>query len=311
MDATAAPTEEPETQTETAATDARGGASASSGGGGVTDPAETSEAADPNVGSAAADREVVPWNGALEKIEDQPWFKGLTEAERENVRGGIKDIYDGWQRTYVSKFSEIRKEGETLRAKIANAEALEQKARSWLYGDSDPVSELKQEIETLKANHAVALDALKGEYAKAVEEIKTSSGRELQEAVQARDEALKRIQAVEAEQQKLVEAEAEAQADALESFLKEEAAPVLENDQAFNTWAGLVSQGWTKEQAVAATKQRYPELFVGAPAKPEKPTPPAAVKTMSLGSRGGNTASGQTKSFDQLMDEMRRAAQRR
>jgi hypothetical protein len=80
------------------------------------------------------------------------------------------------------------------------------------------------------------------------------------------------------------------------------------NDDAFYTWCVLCTGGVDPEDAVSMVRAKYAPPAAPEP-EPEPEAPSKAVELMNMGGGTGNTESGQPKTFEDIMDEMRRAAQ--
>lgn len=292
------------------------GASADVGDAGAESPptAEPSEA-------AAADvvEDLVNWNGDLASLRETPGYADLPAGVRKGIEAKLQDIQSGWQRTYVGKLGEVRSRKADLDALENRIREDEKKVMRFLHGSGDPLDEARAEIEELKSNMKIREEAIRSEYEEAVNKIRTSSGEEMRKAVEARDEALAKLQAHENSQKALAEAEAEKRANELESFIQEKAPVLAENEEAFNDWIALLQKGRSAEDAYKRLRlyhDNIPELGAKAEeeVKEEKPepkkpdTPPKSVKTMSMGGGAAGTKSGQVADLDSILRGMRQAA---
>jgi hypothetical protein len=290
--------------------------------------AETSEAP---VETAAAEpaaeveeaEPVFDWNGELESVKDSEWFGNLHPNTQTGILKGLETKYQNWQRGYTDKFQEIAKQRKDIDAKLNEVRAQEQRVQKWLHGDIDPLVEKQREIDEMKIAHSAAMSALKTQYEEAVEQMKTSRGAEFEEAVKARDEALARAEQYESSIREQQEAETEHIVDQFEHWLKTEAPDVYDNDDAFYSMCVLCTGGVSPEDAVAMVRGKYgnpqtevapaPEGAVAPEATPEpEPEPvPEGMKLMNMGpDTAASTETGESRSFDDIMEQMRRAATR-
>lgn len=267
----------------------------------VADAGEATEA-------APAEASVEPafeWNGEVESLQSSDWFGGLDEPVRQGLLNGIQQKYQNWEKGYTSKYQELAALRKSYSTREEELKAQERRVQKWLYGDGDPLEETRAEMDRMKTQHEAALGALRSEYEKALEDIRTAQSGELQEAVQARDEAVRKIQAFEQERAAAEEAQVESQVDELESWLDTNAPDIVANDDAFYTWCVLCTGGASPEDAVQMVRAKY-----GAPTPTASPEEPSnGMKLMNMGGARTGTESGQPKSFEQIMDDMRRAAQ--
>lgn len=272
---------------------------------------ESVEVADAGaVGAAPAEASVEPafeWNGEVESLQSADWFGGLDEPVRQGLLNGIQQKYQNWEKGYSSKYQELADTRKTYDSRAEELRAQEARVQKWLYGEGDPLGETRAEMERMKTQHEAALGALRSEYEAALNDIRTAQSGELHSAIKARDEAIQRIQAFEQERAAAEEAQVESQVDELENWLDTNAPDIVANDDAFYTWCVLATGGASPEDAVQMVRAKY-----GAPAPapepgPEKPS--KGVELMNMGGARTGTESGQPKSFEQIMDEMRRAAQ--
>ena len=274
-----------------------------------TDAPETSEVETESAVEAAEPVEAAfEWNGEVESMQSADWFNGLDESVRTGLLNGIQQKYQNWEKGYSSKYQELASTRKSYDSREAELRAQETRVQKWLYGEGDPLGETRAEMERMKTQHEAALGALRTEYDKALDDIRNARSGELQSAIEARDEAVQKIQAFEQERAAAEEAQVESQVDELESWLDTNAPDVVANDDAFYTWCVLCTGGASPEDAVQMVRAKY-----GAPPEPEpepQPEEPSkGVELMNMGGARTGTESGQPKSFDEIMDEMRRAAQ--
>lgn len=245
------------------------------------------------------------WNGEVESLQQADWFNQLDEPVRQGLLGGIQQKYNNWEKGYTSKFQELATTRTKFRDREKQLKEHEQRVQRWMYGDENPLEEARGEMERMKVQHEAALGALRTEYEKALDDIRNANSGELQEAVRARDEAVAKIQQFEQARLQQEEQQVEAQVNELEAWLEDTAPDVVANDDAFYTWCVLCTGGASPEDAVQMVRAKY-----GTPApKAEPETPPKSVELMNMDGGRTGTQSGKAKSFDDIMEEMRRAAQ--
>lgn len=245
------------------------------------------------------------WNGEVDSLQQADWFNQLDEPVRNGLLSGIQNKYNNWEKGYTSKFQELAATKTQFRDKEAQLREHEKRVQRWMYGDENPLEEARSEMERMKVQHEAAVGALRSEYEKALNDIRTAGSGELQEAIKARDEAIAKIQAFEQERHQAEEQQIEAQVDELETWLQSNAADIVDNDDAFYTWCVLCTGGASPEDALQMVRAKY-----GVPEPTPAPeAPPKGVELMNMDGGRTGTQAGKAKSFDDIMDEMRRAAQ--
>lgn len=263
------------------------------------------------VEAAPAEASVEPafeWNGEVESLQSAEWFGSLDEPVRQGLLNGIQQKYQNWEKGYSSKYQELADTRKTYDSRAAELRAQEARVQKWLYGEGDPLGETRAEMERMKTQHEAAIGALRSEYEAALNDIRTAQSGELQSAIKARDEAVQKIQAYEQERAAAEEAQIESQVDELENWLDTNAPDIVANDDAFYTWCVLATGGASPEDAVQMVRAKYGAPPAPAP-EPEPEQPSKGVELMNMGGARTGTESGQPKSFEDIMDEMRRAAQ--
>ena len=246
------------------------------------------------------------WNGEVDSLQQADWFTQLEEPVRSGLLSGIQNKYNNWEKGYTSKFQELSASRNRFRDKETQLKEHESRVKRWMYGDENPLDEARSEMERMKVQHEAALGALRSEYETALDNIRSAGSGELEEAIKARDEAVARIQAFEQERHQAEEQQIEEQVDELETWLQSNASDIVENDDAFYTWCVLCTGGASPEDALQMVRAKY------AAPKPVAPTPeapPKGVELMNMDGGRTGTQAGKAKSFDDIMDEMRRAAQ--
>lgn len=266
--------------------------------------------ASPEVSSEAPAESPEPafeWNGEVDSLNSSEWFNGLEEPVRQGLLSGIQQKYQNWEKGYTSKYQELANLRKSYGDREEALRAQERRVQKWLYGDGDPLTETRAEMERMQTQHEAALGALRSEYEKAIEDIRTAQSGELQTAISARDEAVAKIQEFEQQRAAAEEAAIESQVDELEVWLDNNAPDVVANDDAFYTWCVLCTGGTSPEDAVQMVRAKYGQPEPENTPEPEEPS--KAVELMNMGGARTGTESGQPKSFEDIMDEMRRAAQ--
>ena len=202
-----------------------------------------------------------PWNGELDSLQSEEWFSSLADEHRSRLQTGLQSKYQNWERGYSQKFSSLAQQRKDAERQVAEARAIRARALKWQYGEEDPVSELEQQIEQLKAEHKTAVDTLRTEY-------ESQSEEELQ-ALRDAQEAQK-------------EAAEVAAADRLDQDIKTEAPDIHSNDDAFRMLMHLLLSGADRQTAYRAVR-------AALDMKPEKKAvePPPSVAAMAAGSLDG------------------------
>lgn len=269
---------------------------------------ESTEASAPEAEAAPAIEPAFEWNGEVESMQSADWFSSLDEPVRQGLLNGIQQKYQNWEKGYSTKFQEMAQTRKSFADREAEIRAQEQRVVRWLHGEGDPLEESRQEISRLKTQQEAAIGALRAEYEQALQNIQDANAGELREAVKSRDEALAKMQEFEQQRAAAEEAALETQVDEIEQWLEKEAPDVMGNDDAFYTWCVLCTGGVDPEDAVSMVRAKYAPPAAPEP-EPEPEAPSKAVELMNMGGGTGNTESGQPKTFEDIMDEMRRAAQ--
>ena len=269
---------------------------------------ESTEASAPEAEAAPAIEPAFEWNGEVESMQSADWFSSLDEPVRQGLLNGIQQKYQNWEKGYSTKFQEMAQTRKSFADREAEIRAQEQRVVRWLHGEGDPLEESRQEISRLKTQQEAAIGALRSEYEQALQNIQDANAGELRDAVKSRDDALAKMQEFEQQRAAAEEAALETQVDEIEQWLEKEAPDVMGNDDAFYTWCVLCTGGVDPEDAVSMVRAKYAPPAAPEP-EPEPEAPSKAVELMNMGGGTGNTESGQPKTFEDIMDEMRRAAQ--
>lgn len=248
---------------------------------------------------------VFDWNGELDSLAKADWYGRLDEPTRNTLTRGFEQKYRNFERGYTKSFQETAQRRKELDRREAALRDQELKIQKWLTGDADPMAEKQRELDQLRAQNDAALDALREEYAQSILRAQNEWGERFVSAERERDEVRQRLEAFEYQAKQAEEQQLEAAVDEVEGWLKSEANDVYEHDEAFSNFCVLVQHGTDPEAAVRMVRAVY------APPEPPKPEAvPEAMDLMSMGpSRAATTTQSDSRSYKEIMDQMRRAAQ--
>jgi hypothetical protein len=277
---------------------------------------------------AAEDPSVINWNGELDGIKEAEWFSGLEENVRSGILGGLETKYRNWQRGYTKAFQDNASRRKELDGQQKAIRDQEIRVQKWLHGDINPIEDKQRELDELKTAHEVALNTLRAEYGENTEKLKTAHSSELDSLRQEREEIGTKLKSFEESAAKAEASRVDAVVQEFETWLTSNAPEIIANDEAYYTLCALVGPmeiplesavsmvraGYTMADAAQAAEPvaeaaptPAPEP-VPEPARPEEPS--AAVDLMNMGTgAGGGTSAGEARSYEQIMDQMRRNAQ--
>jgi len=193
-----------------------------SGGGGAQAEGAVAEGA---AGEAGA--EDTAWNGELDSLDTQDWYKGLDEGIRGNLRKGYESKLKAYDKGFQEKFrkhADERKTWET--SKRADLERIQKERadlEALLYGEGDPHATLKEQYE-----------------------------RDLKSAREEAEGYKGKLSAFEKQQQ-------EQAADQIHDWVKTNAADVYENDEAFTVLVDLLASGHDPQKALKMVKATMSE----------------------------------------------------
>jgi len=268
-----------------------------------SEPVEASNESDPGT--------VIDWNGELSSMKDAEWFNKFEEGTRQALLQGMETKYKNWQRGYTKAFEENAARRKALEDREAQIKSQEARVSKWLYGEKDPIADLKAEIETLKHTHEERLLALKEEHEKNVGNASQGRTEELEALMKERDAALSRIEEFESHIKEQEEAQISSAVDEFEAWIQETANDVYANDEAFYSLCVLCTGGIDREDALAMVRGKY-KMPEPEP-EPEAPEPepvPQSMSLMNLGTgQAGGTSKGEARGFNEIMDALRREAQ--
>jgi hypothetical protein len=249
---------------------------------------------------------VFDWNGELDALSKADWFGRVgDEGLRNTLIRGFESKYRNFERGFTKAFQDTaarRKEIERREAKLREDEM---RIQRWMTGDADPMAEKQREIDQLRAAHNAALETLRNEYEQAQRRAAEEWTGKYGTAERERDELRQRLESFEYEAKQAEERQIEQAVTEVEDWLKSEAADVYDNDDAFYAFTVLCTGGLDPEDAVTMVRAKF-----GPPPEPEPEPVPEAMNLMNLGpSRGTGTTQMENRSYKEIMDSMRRAAQ--
>lgn len=249
---------------------------------------------------------VFDWNGELDALTKSDWFSKVgDDGLRNTLVRGFESKYKNFERGFTKAFQDTAARRKDLERREAALRENELRVQRWLSGNADPMAEKQAEIDRLKAAHDAALQTLRDEYEQSVQKAAEEWTGKYGTAERERDELRQRLEQFEYEARAAEERQVEEAVDEVEGWLKSEASDVYENDDAFYAFCVLVTGGLDPEDAVTMTRAKF-----GPPPPPEPEPVPEAMKMMNLGpQRGAGTVQSENRSYKDIMDQMRRAAQ--
>jgi dsDNA-binding SOS-regulon protein len=265
-----------------------------------------SDAAEP------ADDPPYPWDGELSSLKESDWFTGLDDRVRTSVLSGLENKHRNWARGWTRSFQENADARKDLDRRAAAVRQSEIRVQKWLHGEVDPLDEKQREIDELKQAHEAAVRAIREEHDL---RLSKASGRTNEELEAARKELLTHKEKL-ATFAQADEARAKAQRDAydkeldtkagqFQQWLQSNEPEIYTNDNAFEALCTMMASGFSLKDSLTFVHGKYPKPQ--APEKPEPEAVPESVALMNMGS-GSGTVSGESRSFDEIMDAMRRSA---
>jgi hypothetical protein len=277
-------------------------------------PATTSESveAQPQGDTLEAAPEVFDWNGELESLRQEQWFNELDESMRDSMSRGFETKYQNWARGYQKKFDELSQQRREADKVLDAARAQEQKVMKWLHGDVDPLVEKQKEIDNLKIAHQSALETLRERAEMEHEKVKKSFGSDLEEAVNARDQAIQQHNELQKQIEAFEESVTEKEVDSIEQYMLESASDIYENDAAFEDFLLAWKAGADLDKAIKMVRALYPQETAPEPEPEPEPDPvPEGMKLMNMKpDAAAATAGGNPQSFEEMMQSLKKAGQR-
>ena len=262
------------------------------------------------------------WAGELADVQGSGWFEALPGDVQGAVLAGLEAKYKNWQRGYNDKFQGLADSKKSLSDREEELKAKELRVQKWLYGEEDPISTLKQELDGLRTEKESIETKLREELEKAVSEAKAGGAVDLERLQAERDAAQSKLAEIESREAAAQEAQLDQEAGELDSWLQKNAPDLYREyndealdkarDDAFLAFCKISMMGVEPEVALSMLRVQHPEIKV--PGEPEKVEPeevPASVDLMNMGTGSGGEAMGKgdVRSFDDIMDGLRRAAQ--
>ena len=262
------------------------------------------------------------WTGELADVQGSGWFEALPGDVQGAVLAGLEAKYKNWQRGYNDKFQGLADSKKSLSDREEELKAKELRVQKWLYGEEDPISTLKQELDGLRTEKESIETKLREELEKAVSEAKAGGAVDLERLQAERDAAQSKLAEIESREAAAQEAQLDKEAGELDSWLQKNAPDLYREyndealdkarDDAFLAFCKISMMGVEPEVALSMLRVQHPEIKV--PGEPEKVEPeevPASVDLMNMGTGSGGEAMGKgdVRSFDDIMDSLRRAAQ--
>lgn len=249
---------------------------------------------------------VFDWNGELEALSKAEWFSKIgDESLRNTLVRGFESKYKNFERGFTKAFQDTAARRKELERREAAIKDNELKVMRWLQGSGDPMAEKQAEIESLRQQHEAAMQSLRAEYEQSVKKAEEEWTGKYGSAEQERDALRAQLQQFEEAAREAEEQQVNQAVDEVETWLKSEAADVYENDDAFYAFCVLVTGGLDPEDAITMTRAKF-----GPPPAPTPEPVPEAMQMMNLGpGRSVGTTQSENRSYKDIMDAMRRAAQ--
>lgn len=248
---------------------------------------------------------VFDWNGELDSLTKADWYTRLDEPLRNTITRGFEQKYRNFERGFTKSFQETAAKRKEIERRENQLREEERRIQRWLTGDADPMAEKQAEIDRLKAAHDAALQTLRDEYEMSVRKAAEEWTGKYGTAERERDELRQKLEAFEYQARQAEEQQVEAAVTEVEDWLKSEASDVYNNDDAFYAFCVLCTGGLDPEDAVTMVRAKF-----GPPPAPEPEPVPQAMDLMNMGpSRAATTQQSENRSYKDIMDQMRRAAQ--
>jgi hypothetical protein len=248
---------------------------------------------------------VFDWNGELDSLTKADWYGKLDEPLRHTITRGFEQKYRNFERGFTKSFQETAAKRKDIERRETQLREEERRIQRWLTGDADPMAEKQAEIDRMKAAHDAALQTLRDEYEMSVRKAAEEWNGKYGTAERERDELRQKLETFEYQARQAEEQQVEAAVTEVEDWLKSEANDVYSNDDAFYAFCVLCTGGLDPEDAVTMVRAKF-----GPPPAPEPEPVPQAMDLMNMGpSRAASTQQGENRSYKDIMDQMRRAAQ--
>ena len=267
------------------------------------------------------------WNGEMESVRTADWFNGLGTKAKQTVLAGLENKYKNWQRGYTDKFEEMSKRRKTMEAREERIKQQETRVQRWLYGDEDPITSLKEHIKTLEEEKAKVAADFEQKMKDSLTEAQKTGKVDYDKVLAERDSAMKAFNSLRERVEAAEQAKLEEEVDTWDNWLKTEAPDLYEDfedeellkkrDDAFEWFCKLAATGMNKEMALSMLRSQFPKIEAPEPEvveeepKAAEPEPvPESVSLMNMGTgQASTTTPSDPRSFEEMMDAMRRAAQ--
>lgn len=253
-----------------------------------------------------------PWDGELNSINDAEWFNGLDERIKATVLNGLENKHRNWSRGWTKSYQENADQRKDLERRAEAVRQSEIRVQKWLHGDVDPLDEKQKEIDDLKQAHEAAIRAIREEHELRLGKHDTRSAEELEKTRQellTHKKQLERYAQAERQrheaQRAAYEQEIDSKAGQFQQWLQNNEPHIYANDDAFESLCTMMASGFSLKDSLTFVHAKFP-----APQPAPEPEPeavPDGVKLMNMGS-GSGTVSGESRSYDEIMDAMRRSA---
>lgn len=295
-------------------------------GGEAQDPgeggAEVTEDAGEEGGEAGAEAEN-PWNGEVSALHKHDWYTNLDTAAQKALESGLDRIRKGMDRAFHSRMQEISADRDALREREQILidifegnksfdgtldDLVEQRLEAKV---TERTADLQRELEEARAGGAnkAELDRIRGELEAAQAAKADLEGRvaELEPTVKAFYDMAESAR----------EATLEQMVEETESFLKEHAPDVLDNEDALNYFTSL-PDSWTdregNETALRMLRVKFPEPERDDPVPDPPEDVPDGVDLMGSGggkdaADGGSHSGGWSFIDQEIQREKRRMGQ--
>jgi hypothetical protein len=256
-----------------------------------------------------------PWDGELTSLQESDWFSTLDDRVRSSVLGGLENKHRNWSRGWTRSYQDNADARRDLDRRADAVRQSEIRVQKWLHGDVDPLNEKQSEIDDLKRVHAAAVKAIREEHELGLTKARGRTDDELEQTKKELLEHRSKLSAYakadldrEQVQVQARERAIDAKAEQFQQWLQTNEPHVYTNDNAFEAMCTMMASGFSLKDSLTFVHGKYPKAV--EPEKPAEPAPetvPESVSLMNMGS-GSGTVSGETRSFEEIMDAMRRSA---
>ena len=274
----------------------------------ATESASSDTATSPQINEPPA---VHDWNGELDALKNSEWFSKMDSNLQGSVLEGLGSKYKNWQRGYTDKFQEMSSRRKELDQREADIKEEGSRVQRWLHGDVDPLDDMRKANSELKVAHRAEIDTLRREFTDATEKAQGSHGSALQDAIKEREAVQQQLETYRAKEAKIVQAEQAQSVEVFQNWVKGKSPKLLENDRAYDALCALLIADDKIDPNIAA-ESILSAYGLNEPVPEPEPTPepiPESVDMMNMGMGSEGTQGGETRSVEEMIDQMRRAAQ--